>query len=237
MKGFATLAVAFFFFLTPVLALAQSSGQAAGSDEATAATTAKAEPSVEVVYFIYYGNFDCQLIQPKLADFESALPKNVHYEVLPVVVSRGQVGEDEFYTVNQYADLFFVLDFFGQEKLLRNQIFQTVMDTLANTGEFALVDIDYQMNFLNDYDLKVAEYREAIESDKVDQKIEKALDYISKFNINSVPSMVVNGQTLIRFNPEKGADYFFKTVDSAINEALNPKPKARTVSKSAKSAK
>ncbi|MDR0548668.1 MAG: hypothetical protein LBI10_04550 [Deltaproteobacteria bacterium] len=229
------MAVAFFLFLTSGLAIAKNSSQTSSPPELAVEATSKTEPSVEVVYFIYYGNFDCQVIQLKLAKFENELPNNVHFEALPVVVSRGQVGEDEFYTVNQYADLFFVLDFFGQEKLLRNRIFQTVMDTLANTGEFALVDIDYQMNFLNDYNLSVNEYREAIESDIVDRKIEKALDYISKFNINSVPSMVINGKTLIQYNPEKGTDHFFKAVNSAINEAIHPKPKPRVVSKSTNS--
>jgi hypothetical protein len=242
MRRLAILALSFFFLLSSGLAQAQSPAQAASSPESAAQADQKAaqnaDRKIEVVYFIYYGNFDCQVIQPKLAKFESELPPNVEFEILPVVVSRGQVGEDEFYTVNQYADLFFVLDFFGQEKLLRNRIFETVMDTLANTGEFALVDIDYQMGFLTENDLTVNEYREAVESVKVDQKIEKALDYIEKFDINSVPSMVVDGQTLVTYNPKKGADQFFQAAWAAINVAANPKaktkPKTKTASKISK---
>jgi thiol:disulfide interchange protein DsbA len=222
--------MAIFMLLTPALARAQSVDQSANPPE----EAAKADPSVEVIYFIYYGNFDCQVIEPKLESFIKNLPENVHFEVLPVVVVRGAVGEDEFYTVNQYADLFFVLDYFGQKKLLRDKIFQTVMDTLANTGEFALTDINYQMDFLDDYDLSMNEYREAIDSDKVDKQIEKALDYIQKFNIFSVPSMVVNGKTLVSYNPDKGVDNFFVSVNEAIKNAANPpktKVKPRTVSK------
>jgi hypothetical protein len=214
MRRLTILALAFFLSLTPVLALAQGSAQ---TEEA-----ASSEPLVEVTYFIYYGNFDCQVIEPKLANFERSLPDYVHFETLPVVVSRGAVGEDEYYTVNQYADLFFVLDHFGQEKLLRKNIFQTVMDTLANTGEFALVDIDYQMNFLKTYNLSVNEYRDAIESDKVDLKIEKALDYIKKFNVNTVPALVINGKTLILYYPDKGAEHFFKEASRAIDAAVKP---------------
>jgi hypothetical protein len=220
MRRLTVLAFVFFLTLIPILALAQSAGQPSSPPEVTATNA----PKVEVTYFIYYGNFDCQVIESKLANFEQSLPKYVEFETLPVVVIRGAVGEDEYYNVNQYADLFFVLDYFGQEKLLRKRIFQTVMDTLANTGEFALVDIDYQMNFLNEYDLTVKEYREAIESDKVDLKIEKALEYIKRFNINTVPAMVINGKTMLLYHPEKGPDQFFKEANKAIEAAAHPKP-------------
>jgi thiol:disulfide interchange protein DsbA len=218
----------------PILAQAQSSGQDANPPATAAQADQMSAPSVEIVYFIYYGNFDCQVIEPKLAQFIKNLPKNVHFEVLPVVVSRGQVGDDEYYTVNQYADLFFVLDYFGQEKLLRKQVFQTVMDTLANTGEFALVDMDYQMNFLDDYGIDMNDYQEAMESDIVDKKIEKALNYIAKFNIDSVPCVVIDGETLIMFNPDKGTDQFFQTVGATIDDLSDSDPKAKTAAKKEK---
>jgi hypothetical protein len=225
------LALAFIFILFSGLAQAQNSGLASNPPEAVA----QPDQKIEVVYFFYYANFDCQVLESKLANFERSLPKNVKFEVLPVVVLRGTVGEDEYYQVNQYADLFFVLDYFGQEKILRKQIYQTIMDTLVNTGEFALVDMEYQMDFLNEYSLTVKEYREAMESERVDAKIEKALDFIYRFNINTVPAFVINGKTLILYDTKKGADNYLLTVRKAIEEAAAPPapspPKAKTVSK------
>ncbi|MDR1086100.1 MAG: hypothetical protein LBP22_14890 [Deltaproteobacteria bacterium] len=222
MKKLLSLALVFGLLLIPGLVLAQLNTPTNNQTFAVQ-PQATSEKKIDVVYFIYYGNFDCQLIEPKLEAFAASLPENVSFEVLPVVVARSYVSQEEYYTVNQYADLFFTLDYFGQEKMLRNEIFQKVMDTLANTGEFALVDMDYQLGFLKEYDITQKEYLEAMESEKTDRKIEKALNYIEKFRLETVPAVVVNGQLLVPYNANRGADVFFKTVNQAIEKALAQK--------------
>lgn len=160
---------------------------------------------IEVIEFFGYWCPHCNSLEPKLEPWVKALPSDVNFRRIPVAWQEGQVP---------YQKLFYALEALGANKDIHPKVFKAFheqhlrLDSDANTAAFAAaIGVDK---------VKLAE---ALNAFAVASKIKIAAQQASSYQIEGVPTLVVNGKYATSPETAKGELQALKVLDALIQKA------------------
>lgn len=166
---------------------------------------------VEVREFFWYGCPHCYVLEPGLTRWVQKLPANAQFVRTPgLAAPRWMTHGQAYYT-------FEALD--ALEKL-HEPFFKEVQDRKGGlTDEKAITD------FAVAHGIDRKKFSDAFNSFGVRLKLEKAKQLNQDLNINSVPTVVVDGKYLTSPAMAEGEEQFFKVLDELIVKAAKERRK------------
>ena len=159
---------------------------------------------VEVLEFFAYGCIHCFHLEPKLEKWKTGLSKDA--KMMRVPTPFAIKGLDS-------VPLYYTLEAMGQLDKLHYKIFEAVHNENVILGNPAARD---QWLAKNGIDPK--KYQETEKSFSVQNKINAAREYATKYRIESTPTLVVNGKYAVA--NQRDMDMTFRIVDSLIATEL-----------------
>ena len=135
---------------------------------------------IEVIEFFSYGCPHCAELEPHLEAWLAKLPQDVAFRRVPVMFQPRWIP---------LAKIYYVLDALGAESKLSTQVFKAIHGSgtaLWETGKF------YDWAASQGLDRKKVE--EVFTSFAVDGKMKRATQLAQQYNIQSVPTVVVDGK-------------------------------------------
>jgi thiol:disulfide interchange protein DsbA len=160
---------------------------------------------IEVIEFFGYWCPHCMAFEPKLESWIKTLPADVAFKRIPVAWQNGQMA---------YQKLFYALEAMGVNNDVHLKVFKALqeqhlrLDGDANIAAFATaIGIDKS---------KLADGLKAF---SVDSKIRIANQQAKSYQIEGVPSLVVNGKYVTSPEMAKGEVQALRVVDTLIQSA------------------
>jgi protein dithiol oxidoreductase (disulfide-forming) len=151
---------------------------------------------IEVIEFFWYGCPHCFALEPYLEAWLKHKPSNVVFRRIPVAMAWG-----EHMDVDGHA--YYTAQALGLEPGIHTPLFNAI----HQDKQFALVsDKDALQGFFVHYGVKKQDFDAAWNSFSVQLKMNQAADTEQRYGLESVPTLIVNGQW------KTGAGY--KTADS-----------------------
>jgi len=160
---------------------------------------------IEVIEFFGYWCPHCNSLEPKLEPWVKALPADVNFRRIPVAWQDGQVP---------YQKLFYALEAMGANRDIHPKVFKAFheqhlrLDTYANTVAFAAA-----------IGMDRVKLSEALNAFSVATKIKVASQQASAYEIEGVPTLVVNGKYATSPETAKGEMQALNVVESLIQKA------------------
>jgi thiol:disulfide interchange protein DsbA len=166
---------------------------------------------IEVREFFWYGCPHCYMLEPALTRWLKKLPANAQFVRTPGTASpRWELHAQAYYT----------FEALGVTAKLHEAFFKAVQeqhDTLND--EKSITD------FAVSHGVDRKRFSEAFNSFGVRLKFEKAKQINKDLNIDSVPTLVVDGKYLTGPAMTGGEDEFFKVLDQLISKAAKERKK------------
>jgi protein dithiol oxidoreductase (disulfide-forming) len=159
---------------------------------------------IEVIEFFGYWCPHCNVFESKLEPWVKALPKDVVFRRIPVAWQEGQIP---------YQRLFFALEAMGVKDDVHPKVFKAVheqhlrLDGEANIASFATaIGVDR---------IKLTD---ALRAFSVDSRIRTATQQAKSYQIDGVPSLVVNGMYVTSPEMAKGEVQALNVVNVLIQK-------------------
>jgi protein dithiol oxidoreductase (disulfide-forming) len=142
--------------------------------------TSSAPDKIEVAEVFWYGCPHCYDFEPVLDEWKSGLPSDVTFVRIPVVWSpTHQIHARIMYTAEALGKL--------------NEMHAGVFEAMHQKGE-RLTTEDEIVELFAEYDVSEEDFREAFNSFGVSSSVKRAENLGRRYNIRSVPVIVVNGK-------------------------------------------
>ena len=166
---------------------------------------------VEVREIFWYGCPHCYVLEPGLARWLKKLPANAQFVRTPATASPRWVI---------HAQANYTFEALGAMDKLHNAFFKAVQEQPgAFNDENAIADLVAR------HGIDRKKFTEAFNSFGVRLKLEKAKQVNQDLNINSVPTMVVDGKYLTSAAMAGGEEPMFKLLDQLISKAAKERKK------------
>jgi thiol:disulfide interchange protein DsbA len=165
---------------------------------------------VELVYIFWFGCGSCRNLDPVMTQYESTLGSGVKFRRIPAL-----------YAPNPYwmihGRLYFTLEFMGKEKELHQAVFEAVQGTgQSDHSQGGLESLGAILNFVEGQGINRKDFMTAWDSPEVAAEMDRALAFIDNLNVNSVPSMAVNGRYSFSLS-RRGPSFFLATAEYLVN--------------------
>ncbi|MBM4207659.1 MAG: thiol:disulfide interchange protein DsbA/DsbL [Gammaproteobacteria bacterium] len=134
---------------------------------------------VEVIEFFWYGCPHCYSFEPSLKEWLKTKPENVEFIRIPAVFNE-QWG--------RHAKAYFTAEALGVVDKVHADLFDGVQ------AKKELETEDQLAKFFTEHGVKEADFRETYNSFMVDAKMRQAPEIASKYGIDGVPAIIVNGK-------------------------------------------
>lgn len=156
--------------------------------------------------FFLYSCLHCYDVEPKLEKWLKAKPRDVTFERVPAILGK-QWGA--------YAHVYYVMETEGFIEKSHRPMFDAI-----HKDEKFMNNLPELTPFLVKYGMSEAEVKKAFtDTDPaVAEKIKKALLRISAYQLDSVPTFVVNGKYKVSATTAGGQDKIFEVIDSIIQK-------------------
>jgi protein dithiol oxidoreductase (disulfide-forming) len=167
---------------------------------------------IEVLEFFAYGCPHCAALEPKLEAWAKKLPADVKIKRVPGAAPIRGIDS---------AHIFYTLEAMGLQEKLQQKIFDA-----ANVQNVILGNPTTLNSWLEKQGVDLKKYAEVQKSFSIQNKIARAKKMSTDYQIDSVPTVVVNGR-FAATTPQgpSGPDQLFLNVDKLIAEA-RPSKKA-----------
>jgi len=167
---------------------------------------------IEVLEFFAYGCPHCAALEPKLEVWSKKLPADVKIKRVPGAAPIRGIDS---------APIFYTLEAMGLQEKLQQKIFDA-----ANVQNVILGNPATLHSWLEKQGVDIKKYDEIQKSFSIQNKIARAKKMSVDYQIDSVPTVVVNGR-FAATTPQgpSGPDQLFVNVDKLIAEA-RPSKKA-----------
>ncbi|MFE9428172.1 thiol:disulfide interchange protein DsbA/DsbL [Kitasatospora sp. NPDC006697] len=205
-----------------VLLLSLAGGLAGAPAQAEGAYVPLAHPQPvhqkgtrEVVEFFWYGCRHSQLLEQPLEDWAARQPSDVVLKRIPAVWP----GTSDQTVERAHARLFYTLDQLGEVNRLQRAVFQAVRDQgLDLTTENSAAD------WAAGQQVDRGRFTAAYESDQVRQEVEQAPQEMTRYEVDELPTAVVQGS--YRTSPSKagGAEAIPGVLDQLLAKVAGPQP-------------
>ena len=163
--------------------------------------------SIIVYEFFWYGCPHCYNLEPTMERIEADLDKDTKIVKLPVALRDSWIP---------HAKLFYALQQMGKIDEVHNLIFEEIHleDNRLNT-EQQMVD------FLGKHGIDTNKFMEKYNSFGTEARIKKASNLAKKYQINSVPTIIVNGKYLTSGSYVSSYDELYSVINLLIERERN----------------
>jgi thiol:disulfide interchange protein DsbA len=166
---------------------------------------------IEVREFFWYGCPHCYVLEPALTRWLKKLPASAQFVRTPATASPRWM---------LHAQAYYTFELLGVMAKLHQDFFKAVQDQQgAFNDEKSITD------FAVSHGVDRKRFSEAFNSFGVRLKLEKAKQYNTDLNIDSVPTLVVDGKYLTSPSMTGGEDELFKVLDQLISKAAKERKK------------
>jgi protein dithiol oxidoreductase (disulfide-forming) len=152
-------------------------------------TFAPAAGKIEVVEVFGYTCPHCAHFEPSLEAWAKKLPKDVRFT--PVPAAFGGVWDS-------FARAYYAAEQVGVAQRSHADVFKA----LHEEGSLPMQNIsaDELATFYAKYGVNEAQYKEALKSDAVEQKVVAARAFARRTQVPGTPAMIINGKYLVKGN-------------------------------------
>ena len=163
--------------------------------------------SIIIYEFFWYGCPHCYNLEPTMERIEADLDKDTKIVKLPVALRDSWIP---------HAKLFYALQQMGKIDEVHNLIFEEIHleDNRLNT-EQQMVD------FLGKHGIDTNKFMEKYNSFGTEARIKKASNLAKKYQINSVPTIIVNGKYLTSGSYVSSYDELHSVINLLIERERN----------------
>ena len=163
--------------------------------------------SIIIYEFFWYGCPHCYNLEPTMERIEADLDKDTKIVKLPVALRDSWIP---------HAKLFYALQQLGKIDEVHNLIFGEIHleDNRLNT-EQQMVD------FLGKHGIDTNKFMEKYNSFGTEARIKKASNLAKKYQINSVPTIIVNGKYLTSGSYVSSYDELYSVINLLIERERN----------------
>lgn len=189
----------------------------AGRDYKPLATPQPVESGarIEVVEFFWYGCPHCFDLEPFIKKWVAQLPADVEFRRVPAIpTERWAANARTFYTLEAINEL----------PRLHQEVFDAVHIDRVNFN-----DEKVQLDWMAKKGVDRKKFSDAWSSFSVQSKVKRAAQVTQAFDVNSVPSLVVDGKYLSTVAMAGSPEQLMKTLDELVAKArAERKPAARS---------
>jgi len=163
--------------------------------------------SIIIYEFFWYGCPHCYNLEPTMERIEADLDKDTEIVKLPVALRDSWIP---------HAKLYYALQQMGKIDKVHNLIFEEIHleDNRLNT-EQQMVD------FLGKHGIDTNKFMEKYNSFGTEARIKKASNLAKKYQINSVPTIIVNGKYLTSGSYVSSYDELYNVINLLIERERN----------------
>ena len=163
--------------------------------------------SIIIYEFFWYGCPHCYNLEPTMERIETDLDKDTKIVKLPVALRDSWIP---------HAKLYYALQQMGKIDEVHNLIFEEIHleDNRLNT-EQQMVD------FLGKHGIDTNKFMEKYTSFGTEARIKKASNLAKKYQINSVPTIIVNGKYLTSGSYVSSYDELYSVINLLIERERN----------------
>ena len=163
--------------------------------------------SIIIYEFFWYGCPHCYNLEPTMERIEADLDKDTKIVKLPVALRDSWIP---------HAKLFYALQQMGKIDEVHNLIFEEIHleDNRLNT-EQQMVD------FLGKHGIDTNKFMEKYNSFGTEARIKKASNLAKKYQIDSVPTIIVNGKYLTSGSYVSSYDELYSVINLLIERERN----------------
>lgn len=197
-----------YLFLATFLILITSSSYVFAQKYVQISTEKQQESKSIIIYeFFWYGCPHCYNLEPTMERIEADLDKDTKIVKLPVALRDSWIP---------HAKLYYALQQMGKIDEVHNLIFEEIHleDNRLNT-EQQMVD------FLGKHGIDTNKFIEKYNSFGTEARIKKASNLAKKYQINSVPTIIVNGKYLTSGSYVSSYDELYSVVNLLIERERN----------------
>ena len=172
-----------YLFLATFLILITSSSYVFAQKYVQISTEKQQESKSIIIYeFFWYGCPHCYNLEPTMERIEADLDKDTKIVKLPVALRDSWIP---------HAKLYYALQQMGKIDEVHNLIFEEIHleDNRLNTEQ-------QMIDFLGKHGIDTNKFMEKYNSFGTEARIKKASNLAKKYQINSVPTIIVNGKYL-----------------------------------------
>jgi len=157
---------------------------------------------VEVIEFFGYWCPHCMAFEPKLESWAKTLPADVIFRGIPVAWQAGQIP---------YQKLYYALEAMGVKNDVHLKIFKALQEQRLRLDDEADLAA-----FATAIGVDKAKLDDGLNAFSLDSKIRVAGQQTKSYEIEGVPSMVINGKYVTSPEMAKGVDQVLKVVEALI---------------------
>ncbi len=163
---------------------------------------------VEVAEFFWFGCPHCYSLEPYLARWESSIPQDVRLVRVPVTWNRAAAMHAKmFYTAESLA---------GSDKLENlNGLISAAFEEFHQRGNRLLSEAAMKRLFAR-FGVSEEDFDAAWNSFDVDRRMRIAEDLTTRYSIDSVPAIVVNGKFKTNASQTGGNDKLIEAIDELV---------------------
>ena len=167
-----------------VLLLSVLMAQGAYAQKYIQISTEKQQESKDIIIyeFFWYGCPHCYNLEPTMDRIEADLDKDTKIVKVPVALRDSWLP---------HAKLYYALKQMGKIDDMHNLIFEEIhIENNRLSSEQQIVD------FLSRFDINIDEFKQLYNSFGTEARVKKSSNLARKYQINSVPTIIVNGKFL-----------------------------------------
>lgn len=166
---------------------------------------------IEVIEFFSYGCPHCNDLEPILQAWMKTLPPDVQFRRVPVMFQQRWEG---------LARIYYTLDAMGEETRLSPEVFRAI-----HVNNLPLYDDKAFFDWAASKGLDRARVAEVYNSFGVTSKFNRAKALAQAYNIQSVPTVIVDGKFVTASDRVGTHDKLPPVIDALINKARAERPK------------
>lgn len=166
---------------------------------------------IEVIEFFSYGCPHCAELEPHLDAWLAKLPPDVSFRRVPVMFQQRWVP---------LAKIYYTLDALGTEAKLSPDVFKAI-----HGSNISLWDNDKFYDWAATKGLDRKKVEEVFTSFAVDGKMKRAMQLAQQYNIQSVPTVVVDGKFVTSSDRVGTHAQLPGAIDELVNKARAERPK------------
>ena len=166
---------------------------------------------IEVIEFFSYGCPHCAELEPHLDAWLAKLPPDVSFRRVPVMFQQRWAP---------LAKIYYTLDALGTESKLSPDVFKAI-----HGSGVSLWDTDKFYDWAATKGLDRKKVEEVFTSFAVDGKMKRAMQLAQQYNIQSVPTVIVDGKFVTSSDRVGTHAQLPAAIDELVNKARAERPK------------
>ena len=173
--------------------------------------TVETGKKIEVREFFWYGCPHCYVLEPALEKWLKQLPSNAQFVRTPGTASPAW---------RIHAQAYYTFEALGEADKWHSAFFKAVQEHHQEYNDASGIE-----KFAVAHGIDKQKFQDAFNSFGVRLKLEKDIQLNQDLNINSVPTIVVDGKYLTSPAMAEGEDNFFQVLDFLIKKAAQERKK------------